>query len=373
MRAAEREVEGTPAATPSLRATGTDTTRFPAPAWALDAFVRAAEGGGAAVTPFKGDERVRHRTAENVERVLGVAATGDSDLIITPGTQGALFCALMALISPGEKVALPDPDYLYTERMLAYLGADVDRIPVIDVGAGMATLDLARLRAAQPRLIVLTHPNNPTGLVYTEETLDGIAAIASELDALIIADELYCRMVYAGVAFKPLSTRPGMASRTLTLLGPSKTESMTAYRLGVAVGPQEIVRRIEDLQICTSLRAPSYAQHLLSHWLVDDTDFVRTRLEEFQSLRDETVRAINHSGLMRCSDVGGTAYVFPALPADVDDHEFAVALKREVGLVVNPGYQFGGKGKNHIRLCFAQEPTAWRRSLDAMFETLRKY
>lgn len=379
LRDAERALENAPGPAELLDATYADTHRFPPPAWALPTFVDAAGGSGMTYTPYRGDRAVREAVADNVSTVLGIPATGPTDVILTPGTQGALFVALAALLSPGDLVLLPDPDYLSTERMLRYFGAEVLRIPMVwphegDTGRGARpTLDLdalERAAAERPRLMVFSHPNNPTGAVYDEGTITAIADLARRFDFAVIADELYCRLVYDGETFHHIAALEGMAERTVTLLGPSKTESLSGYRLGVAVGPRPLVDAMEDVQSCTALRAPSYAQHLLARWIAEDGTFLERRLREYQALRDTTVKKLNDSSLFRVNASYGTAYVFPEVLTAASDQEVALALKEKAGVVVNPGYQFGPAGTGRMRLCFAQDEAVWDAALDRIIDVV---
>ena len=374
VRAAERELENTPAGGPRfLDATYANTHRFPPPDWALPTFTEAASGAGMTYTPYRGDNDVRDAVAENVRTVLGVPTGDEQQVILTPGTQGALFTALAAILEPSDLVILPDPDYLSTERTLRYFGAEVVRVPVITHEAGRPVLDPDKLRetaARGPKLMVFSHPNNPTGRVYEDSTLHLIAELAQEHDFAVLADQLYCRLVYDNLDFTHLAALDGMAERTTTLLGPSKTESLSGYRLGLAVAPAEIVDRMEDVQSCSALRAPAYAQHLLKHWLVHDQDYLKTRIAEYQKLRDKTVETINASSVMRVKACEGSAYVFPEILVDATDQEVAIELKKRAGIVVNPGYQSGVNGLGHIRLCFAQDETAWDEALNDIIEVV---
>lgn len=374
LRAAERELAQTPLAPGYfLDATYADTHRFPPPEWALPTFSEAASGAGMTYTPYRGDNDVRAAVAANVGAVLGMPATDPAEVILTPGTQGALFIALAALIEPGDVVILPDPDYLSTERMLRYFGAEVVRVPVVHSDAGRPVLDADKLIAAarrQPKLMVFSHPNNPTGMIYDDSTLTLIASLANEHDFHVLADQLYCRLVYDNETFTHIANLDGMKDRTVTLLGPSKTESLSGYRLGLAVGPAGLVDDMEEVQSCTALRAPSYAQHLLARWLADDQDFVRLRTTEYQALRDATVKRINASSVMRVRSAYGSAYVFPEITVDATEQQVAIALKRDAGIVVNPGYQSGLAGRGHIRLCFAQDEKVWDDALDRILEVV---
>lgn len=375
VRVAERQLEEAPAAPgPVLDATYADTHRFPAPSYALEAFTRAASGAGMTYTPYVGDRGVRDALSANIEEVLGLRATGDMATILAPGTQGALFIALSAVIEPGDLVILPDPDYLSTERTLRYLGAEVAHVPVHWEGVdGRPTIDPDQLRALAargPKLMVFSHPNNPTGAIYGDETLELIAELAERHDFLVLADELYCRLVYDGEQYTHVANLGDLAARTITTIGPSKTESLSGYRLGVAVAPTELITRMEDIQSITALRAPAYAQHLLSHWLADDQDYVAQRIVEYQALRDSTVATINASDVMRVTPSWGSSYVFPEVLVDASDQAIALTLKREAGVIVNPGYQFGPRGARHMRLCIAQDEHVWAERLDRMIDVL---
>ncbi|MGV9799854.1 pyridoxal phosphate-dependent aminotransferase [Mycobacterium sp. NPDC003449] len=384
VRDAERELESAAAPGPVLDVTYADTHRFPPPEWTIPTLTEAATGQGMTYTPYRGDSGVRDAVAHNIATHLGVPTSGPASVMLTPGTQGALFCALASILSPGDVVMLADPDYLSTERMLRYFGAKVVRVPLLwpDTADSLGnrirpTLDLQVLDdlAAQhkPRLMVFSHPNNPTGAIYGLDTLNGIAEAAARHDFQVIADELYGRLVYDGEEFYHLAALDGMAERTVTLMGPSKTESMSGYRLGVAVAPVTLLGAMEDVQSCTALRAPAYAQHLLTPWIADDRQFLTDRIKEYQALRDTTVERLNSSGVMSVKPSFGSAYVFPKVLTGTPDQELALALKTRASIVVNPGYQSGPRGIGHMRLCFAQDEKVWDDALDRIVDVVRSF
>jgi aspartate/methionine/tyrosine aminotransferase len=162
-----------------------------------------------------------------------------------------------------------------------------------------------------------------------------------------------------------------MWERTLTTFGPSKSESLSGYRIGAAIGNPELITRMEDVMGIASLRAPAYAQHVMSRWIRDDDDYVRSRTVEYQALRDRTVVALSAMAGIDVRISGGSAYLFPSFAGlRATDQEIALALKRDAGLVVNPGYQFGGGGDRHFRICFAQDELAWEGALERMASVL---
>jgi aspartate/methionine/tyrosine aminotransferase len=373
VRDAERELERA-AQGDVLDLTYADTRRFPPPSWAIEDLVAAATGGGASYTPYRGDRAVRERVATNVSGFLGVDIDPARNLLLTPGTQAGLFAALAALIDPGDRVLLVDPDYLASERMLRYLGAEVVPIPLIWEGVDRPTIDLdalIRALALRPRLLLLSHPNNPTGAVFEAAVIRELAQLAREAGLYIVIDELYARLVYDGQPFHHLIAEEDMQERCVTLLGPSKTESMSGFRLGVAVAPADVADRMEDVLSITALRAPAYAQHALVRWLAEDREFVAQRVRDYQQLRDETVERTNQSGLLQVPMPQGTAYMFPRLvDRSRSDQEVGLHLVREAQVLINPGYQFGERGSGHFRICFAQDERVWNGALDRMITAL---
>ncbi|MFF4985586.1 pyridoxal phosphate-dependent aminotransferase [Streptosporangium saharense] len=356
-----------------LDTTHFDTVRFPPPDWALETFTRAAGDGELAYTAYRGDDAVRRACAGPVSELLGVEVDPGRNLVLTAGTQSGLFTTLSALVDDGDTVALADPEYLFVERMLRFLGANVVRVGMID-GPDGPQLDLGALEEVARdgvKLLLTSNPNNPTGSVYTEATVRGLAGLAVRHDFLVVVDELYCRLVYPGVPFFHLAAQPGMAERTVTMLGGSKTESLSGFRIGVVVAPAEIVDAIEQVMAMTCLRAPAYAQHLLTRWLVDDQEFVRRRVEELHAIRDLTVDRLRQVDGLVVRPGNGTAYLWPDVSAlGLSDVAVAGLLQREAGVVVSPGYQFGPSGVGRFRVCYARDEAQWESALDRMVKAL---
>jgi aspartate/methionine/tyrosine aminotransferase len=345
-----------------------DVTRFPAPDWALPAFVRAASSGAAAYTAYRGGPDVRGRCAEAISALLSVRVDAERNVVLTTGTQGGLFAVLSALVDAGDRVALTDPEYLFAERILRFLGAEVIRIPLLTGGAE-PQVDLQRLEDAAAdgiRLFLTSNPNNPTGTVYSEETIKGIAGLAVQHDFLVVVDQLYCRLVYDETPFTHIAGEPGMDTRAVTLLGGSKTESLTGYRIGAVVAGAEIIDAIEQVIAFSSLRAPAYAQHVLTGWLSDDENFVRERVRQLHIMqRQATERLRSVAGI--CVDPGaGTAYLWPDVSGLGLTSLDAARLIYEAGVVVSPGYQFGPSGKARFRMCFAQDEARLDAALDGI-------
>jgi len=352
-----------------LDTTHFDTVRFPPPQWALESFSAAAQDGTTAYTAYRGSAEVRQTCSGSISNLMGVDIDPSENIAITAGTQSGLYAVLSAIVDEGDVVVLADPEYLFVERMLRFLGAEVVRLPFIESEVGLQP-DLDQLEALSERgitLYVTSNPNNPTGAVLSQESIVRLGQIAVKGDFLVLVDELYCRLVYDDTSYSHLGAQPGMMDRTITLLGGSKTESLSGYRVGVVVSSGPIIDAIEQALAMMCLRAPAYAQHVLSRWLVDDHDFVSTRVLELQGIQRATAAQLECVPGLRLSPGAGTAYLWPDVSElGLTDVEVARLLQDEAGVVVSPGYQFGPSGIGRFRICYAREEAEWSRALKRM-------
>ncbi len=370
---AQLELDAAPRPPSTIDLTHADTRRFPPPQYALDLFREAVLGGTEPYTPFAGDPGVIDDLAERLSRLLGVPVDPQRELLITAGTQAGLFCSLAALVEDDMQVCLPDPDYMESERILRFFGASVLHLPLSRDGEDIAP-DLAELeRRAQQgaRVLVFSHPNNPTGAVYSRHAIATIAAIACNYDMTIVVDELYFRLVYDGRTYHHLAAEPGMADRCVTLLGPSKTEQLTGYRLGCLIGPGRIIARATEVHARAVVRAPAYAQHVLRGWLGADDAFVAQRVADYQRVRDLAFECLSTMDFVEVRRPAATTYMFPVIDRlGGDDLALAKLLITEAGVVVTPGHQFGPRGSGSLRICFAQDEGRLVEALDRLAWTL---
>ncbi len=356
-----------------LDTTHFDTVRFAPPDWALPTFAAAAADGDQAYTAYRGNSGVRAVCARSISTLMGIEVDPEKNLAVTTGTQGGLFATLSALVDHGDVVALADPEYLFVERMLRFLGAEVVRVPMVDSADG-PQLDLDALEALSCngiKLLLTSNPNNPTGAVFTAATITRLAKIAIQNDFLVVVDQLYCRLVYDNILFTHLAAEPGMFDRTITLLGGSKTESLSGYRVGVVVAGSAVIDAIEQVMAMCCLRAPAYAQHVMTKWLIEDQDFVAQRVLELQAIQRTTIEHLRTVPGLVVQPGAGTAYLWSDVSAlGLSDVQVARILQDEAGVVVSPGYQFGPSGIGHFRICYAREEVNWNRALERMTTAL---
>jgi aspartate/methionine/tyrosine aminotransferase len=385
VHALDAELGATPAPPGLIDLTHGDTRAFTPPASALEDYAAGLEENTEAYTPYRGSARVRALLAPRLAALAGVPVDADRELVITPGSQGGLFAALSALVEEGDGVVLPDPDYFANERIVSYLGGRPLRLPLEQDDDGMlgfAGEDLESVAAAEPAVILASNPNNPTGGVYSAQATEALAETARRSGAYVVADQLYCRLLYRDTKLTQIGALPGMAERTVTLVGPSKTESMSGFRVGAAVGPAGLIDAMEQVLSLASIRTAGYSQQAMRHWLAGDDEWLAERIADHEALRDKLLARFRAMPGVRVRPPAGSSYVFPDVSGTAlslrlageggrpgDDHAVAVALKR-AGVLVNPGYQFGHRGRGSFRINFSQDARRLDDALDVIERTL---
>ena len=337
---------------------------FPPSPYSLQSFVDGVSSGGIqAYTEYRGREDIRAYLVERIGRYTGRAIQYADEMIITPGTQGALFLAMAANISSGDKVAIVCPDYFANRRIAKFLGAEVIDIEMnyfnVESESGLDLTQLEDAFKAGCKLFVFSNPNNPTGVIYSREEIVKIATLSDRYSVTVIVDQLYSRLIYKDNSYSHLRALSPNPAKIITIMGPSKTESLSGYRLGVAIGACEIIERMEKLQAIVSLRAPGYSQAVLGTWFSEPSGWLSERIVGHQEIRDDIIRILRSVEELRVRVPDGGSYVFPKLPTlSISLDLFVKALRYQGSVIVTPGTEFDPMASRSIRLNFSQNHQA---------------
>ncbi|TWU03393.1 pyridoxal phosphate-dependent aminotransferase [Neorhodopirellula pilleata] len=346
----------------------------------LELFQRGYEvGGSQAYTEYRGQAAIREQLAAKLAEFTGAPIDSDSEMILTPGTQGALFLAMGANIGRGDKVAIVEPDYFANRKLVEFFEGEL--VPVgmdyfgTDSGSGIDLLKLGECFRYGVKLFVFSNPNNPTGVVYSPDEILAIAELAETHGVRVIVDQLYSRQIFDGVRYTHLRGLDKLNSdNLLTIIGPSKTESLSGFRLGAAFGSSQMIDRMEKLQAIVSLRAAGYCQTVLANWFSEPTGWIQARIAAHQAIRDDIHEAFLRANGFKLRLGEGGSYLFPQMPEmDISIGDFVKVLRLQAEVIVTPGTQFGPQFTNSFRINFSQDHTAAVQAIQRTIEIANRY
>lgn len=316
-------------------------------------------GGAQAYTEYRGATEIRTLTADRLADFTGAPVDANDGLIITPGTQGALFLAVASTVATGDKVAIVQPDYFANRKLVEFFEGEI--LPVqmnYSAVTDRAGIDLGQLEDAfrqGARVFLFSNPNNPAGVVYSADEISHIAALADQYGAMVIVDQLYSRLLYDDTIYTHLRAQTLAADNVVTIMGPSKTESLSGYRLGVAFGAPAVIERMEKLQAIVSLRAAGYSQAVLRTWFAEPTGWMAERIKAHQMIRDDLVSLFGDIPGCLVRRPGAGSYLFPEIPElTIAPTDFITALRDQASVIVTPGTEFSPHSGRSIRLNFSQ-------------------
>jgi aspartate aminotransferase len=327
---------------------------FDTPANVREAAKQALDEGATHYAPFAGIPDLRAAIADDATARKGFGVTPDR-VFVTVGGKGVMVYAILGLIDPGDEVIVPDPGYPIYESLTRFCGATPVPIPIRMENEFRLDVDeLASLITPRTRMLVINSPANPTGGVLTAADNERIAELAVRHDLIVLADEIYSRILYDGAEHVSIAALPGMAERTIVLDGFSKTYAMTGWRLGYAIVPPPLVQAYGTLIINTISGATTFAQKGAVEALRGPQDEVEAMVAEFRVRRDLVVDGLNEIPGVRCIRPHGAFYVFPEISGTgLQGAELADRLLHEAGVCVLAGTAFGGLGTSHIRISYA--------------------
>lgn len=315
----------------------------------LRAMYDGALAGSTGYTVGAGKAELRDQIAARVEARTGVRTTRDN-VIVTPGGQAALFAAHMVLLDPGDRALFCDPYYATYPGTIRSTGAEAVAIATRPERAFRPDPDAIRAAAEGARTLLITTPNNPTGVIYDRPTLDGIARVVTERDLWLISDEVYDTQIWAGEHLSPRAL-PGMADRTIVLGSLSKSHAMTGSRLGWMIAPEAVVAAAIDLSTNTTYGNPGFIQDAAIFALNQGPDFEERIAAPFRRRRELIAPALAGSNRVTIVPSGGGMFVMLDIRATgLSGEAFALRLLDEEGIAVMPGESFGTAAAGHVRV-----------------------
>ena len=327
------------------------------PDFATDPRISAAAGtaleqGDTHYTHVLGRPALREAIAAKQRRLLGIEVEA-ANVALVAGAQNGLFAASLCLFGSGDEVLVPEPMYLTYEACIHAAGASL--VAVEQPAANGFRLTAAALEAAltdKTRGIALATPCNPTGNVYSREELEAVAELARKHDLWVISDEVYGQLTYDRQHLS-IAALPGMAGRTVILNSLSKTHAMTGWRVGWAVGPEELVGHLDNLLLCMLYGLPGFIQEAALKALELDDEVVDSAREVYRRRRDLVMAGLRQVPLLDCREPeAGMFMLVDVRRTGLSSMDFAWQLFRATGVSVLDAQAFGANAEGFVRISF---------------------
>ena len=349
---------------------------FDPPQEIMDALAKAAYEGPHQYSITFGAENFREALARKQGRAIGRTIDPDKEIVVTCGGTEAMMCAMMTICNPGDKVMVFSPFYENYGADAILSGADPIYIPLVppEYHFDMSLVEKGFQDGA--KAIIVCNPSNPCGKVFSKEELMGIGELAVKYDAFVVTDEVYEHMVYAPYHHTCMASLPGMYEHTITCNSLSKTYSITGWRLGYLIGPEEVIEAAKKVHDFLTVGAAAPLQEAATVGLNFPESYYTELLATYTKKREYFLAGLDRIGLKH-NVPQGTYFVlidiqeFLDLPKFVGytDLEFCEWMIKNIGVAAVPGSSFFKEDVNHlIRLHFAREEA----TIDEALERLGK-
>ena len=329
---------------------------FATPAAITQAAITALKAGDTHYQQVKGRTEVRQVIAQQFQsnHIPNRMPTINADnVMLFAGAQNALFAAGLCLLDAGDEILALDPMYVTYEATLGASGANL--IPVaMPADSGFRFDAKATLNAITPKTkaILVTNPNNPTGVMMSDSEIDSICDLAIRHDLWVIADEVYDQLIFEGEHIS-IAHRPGMFERTVTLNSLSKTYAMTGWRVGWAIGPTSLVDHFSNLGLCMLYGLAGFTQAAAYTALKEsqaESEHIRVTFKQRRDLVYEALKNIKATPILKPS--AGMFIMMDVRALGMSGLEFANALYEATGVAVLDAGAFGKTSYGWVRISF---------------------
>ena len=332
---------------------------FPAPAAVKQAACDAINADINQYAVTWGARPLREAVAREFTRRYGVPVVADEQVTVCCGSTEAMMSTMMALVDPGDEVVIFEPFYENYGPDAILSGATPRYVTLHEPDWTFDPDELAKAFNNRTRAVIINTPNNPTGKVFTRTELETIAALCRKWDAVAISDEIYEHIIFDGCQHVPMVTIDGMAERTVTINGLSKTYSVTGWRVGWTISPASLSGAIRKVHDFLTVGAPAPLQEAGAVALGSPEDYYARLAADYQRRRDVLLDILERHHFTVYKPYGAY-YIMTDIEAFgfSDDVEFARYLVKDVGVAAVPGSSFyknaASAGRSKLRFCFCK-------------------
>ena len=276
-------------------------------------------------------------------------------VLITPGANAIIYLAVSCLVNPGDEVIIPNPGFPTYESAINFVGAKAAHVPLYEKNLfRLNPEDLESRITSKTRLIIINSPSNPTGAAMTPEEINQVAEIARKHDIYLLSDEIYGRMLFDNKNhFHCPGSLDKCRDRTIIINGFSKAFAMTGWRLGVAIGPKDVIEKMGLVVQTIVSCVPPFIQIAGIEAINGDQESVLNMMSAYNKRRDTLVDGLNDIPGISCIRPEGALYAFPNIQkTGMTSEEFADFALNKAGIALLPGNNFGVYGEGFVRICY---------------------
>ena len=327
---------------------------FHTPAHVIEAAKQALDDNQHHYTAPTGLPQLRQAICNNLKNEYGLDYNND-EIIVTAGVQESIMLCMLGLVQTGDEVLITSPRFTTYDTAVHMCGGVPIPVPTYQKDDFALDVDEIESRITpKTRMFVMVSPNNPTGAVTPPNVIQKIASLAIKHDIIIIADEIYAKLVYPPHKHLSLGTLPGMKERTITLNGFSKTYAMTGWRVGYMAAPADFVEKLTEPRHTLSINTCTISQFAALAALTGPQDEIEATFKDYANRRSYLMAALSNAGLSYGAP-GGAFYIYTNISTTgMKAKLFCENLLRKTGVMVFPGDMFGDPNSDFIRISYLQ-------------------
>jgi methionine transaminase len=344
---------------------------FDGPQALRDAVGRHIAAGHNQYAPMTGLPALREQVAAKIARSYGRSVSADAEVTITPGATQAIFCAVQALIQPGDEVIVFDPSYDSYEPSVELAGGRCVHVPLALPGFAIDWQHLQDALSDKTRLIILNSPHNPSGALISRAELDQLAALIRGRDIYLISDEVYEHLVFDGVQHASILAHDELYQRAFVVSSFGKTYHVTGWKTGYVVAPPLLSAELRKVHQYVSFCGVTPLQWALADYMAEHPEHVEELPAFYQAKRDLfcDLLAGSRFAFTRAAGTYFQLVDYSAIRPELDDLAMAEWLTREHGVAAIPVsvfYQSPPADLRLVRFCFAKREETLRQAAEKL-------
>ena len=347
---------------------------FTTPNHVKEAAKRAIDQNQSYYTGMSGLLTLRQAASDFVKEKYQLDYAPENEILVTIGATEALSATLTAILEEGDKVLLPAPAYPGYEPIVNLVGAEIVEIDTTENGFVLTPemLEKAILEQGDKlKAVILNYPANPTGITYSREQLEALAAVLRKYEIFVVCDEVYSELTYTGETHVSLGTM--LRDQAIIINGLSKSHAMTGWRLGLIFAPTAFTAQLIKSHQYLVTAANTMAQHAAVEALTAGKNDAEPMKKEYIQRRDYIIEKMTALGF-EIIKPDGAFYIFAKIPADYNQDSFAFlkdfAQKKAVAFI--PGAAFGRYGEGYVRLSYAASMETIKEAMKRLEEYMRE-